>query len=222
MKHVGVFHWIPPVFRAWVRKFFRLGREMKLPVFDAFAAVRDALREEQRANAAAQLFAAPGDVHLNERGHSCLGNALALFLLGKTAPQHIPFKSTNLNAPVAQVAHTVPDKSSTIAPAGATTMLLINEGQILDPARWKGRNDLSASGFACWDEKLLTITINVVDDVVLPGEKQPAWGNDGIEFFLDTRSPEKTRCRFRSRLLPVPRADCRRRRPHPILLRQHG
>lgn len=170
---------------------FLLGREAKLPVFDAFAAVRDGLIEEQRGNAAAQLFNSPGDVHLNDRGHNYLGQALGRFLLGKAAPRHIPFYSPIPAAPVAQVAYAVPSATLALAPAGATTMLLVNEGQIQDAARWKGRNDLSASGFTCWDDNHLYITINVVDDVLLPSEKQPAWGHDGIEFFLDTRLPAK-------------------------------
>ena len=123
-----------------------------------------------------------------------MARALADFLLGKQTPPRIPFLWRHPLLPyAAAISVAAPLDLAGKAPLlpGATPMLLNNQLQILDPTRWTGPADLSAKATAGWDKDSLYVEVDVTDDVVISSDKQPAWGYDGIEFFLDTRPADK-------------------------------
>jgi lysophospholipase L1-like esterase len=167
-----------------------LGRTLDVPVFDMFAAMRRADEAGRVEDPAFLMFSAPGDCHPNALGHQLMGRALADFLLGRSDVQHTPFLWAWPGQPEG-VAQSAGSPAAGAARPGARPLVLDQERQVNEPERWQGPADLSARAFAAWDEERLHLMVEVADDVVLAGEQQPAWGHDGIEFFIDTRPPDK-------------------------------
>jgi len=174
---------------------FALGKAEHLPVFDMFTVTRQANRDGRKSYPAFQMYNAPGDVHPNRLGHEIMARALADYLLGKSVPPRTRFVWRHPSLPTAVAVATTGTvdllSDSPLFPAAAP-MQLRDRAQILYPARWTGPQDLSAIGTAGWDIDNLYVEIRVTDNVVIPGDQQPAWGYDGIEFFFDTR-PTKAR-----------------------------
>lgn len=173
---------------------FALGKKNSLPVFDMYAAMKTAEAKARKTDPAFQMFNRPGDCHPNRTGHRLMGEALAPFLLGQEGPAHVPFTWTWPGKPVAAAGQaTAPlelGAEDCAFPAG-DVMALKEDGQILEPDRWTGPEDLSAQARAAWDETCLYVEVAVTDDIVLAGPKPPAWGHDGIEFFFDVRPEAK-------------------------------
>ena len=166
-----------------------LGKEEDVPVFDMFTAMRLAEAKVRAADPAFQMFMARGDTQPNAIGNKIMARALANFLLGKSAPPRVPFVWKAPGAPVASVVRVerLPDAAFALAPP----LVLDRKEQIAEPQRWRGAADLSAPAFAARDATNLYLLVDVVDDVVMPGPKPPAWDYDGIEFFFDARPAEK-------------------------------
>jgi lysophospholipase L1-like esterase len=168
---------------------FALGKTLKVPVCDMFTAMRLANDAGRKADQKFQMFSAPGDVHPNDLGHTLMARALADFLLGTAVPPRVPFVWKHPNSPVGEAEAVTAVDLTAAGPLfpSAVPMMLTEKRQTLFTNRWKSPADLSARGTAGWDAKHLFIEIEVTDDVVIAGDKQPAWGADGIEFFVDTR-----------------------------------
>jgi len=174
---------------------FALGKKNGLPVFDMYAAMKTAELKARKADPEFMMFGAPGDCHPNGDGHRIMGEALMSFLLGNEVPPHEPFVwrySGTPSAAAGRIDRPFDLNGATLTFPDSTPMLLEAREQILEPDRWTGPKDLSARALAGWDQRSLFIEVRVKDDIVLPGTKQPAWGHDGIEFFLDVR-PEAER-----------------------------
>lgn len=162
-----------------------LGKELDVPVFDMYAAMRRTDEEGRAKDPALLMFSAPGDCHPNELGHKVMGRALADFLLGRSTVEHVPFAWAYTGKPESIAVSAAAAKAERPLP-----MVLNQRSQVNEPERWGGPADLSAEAWAAWDVAALYLTVAVVDDVVMSGEQQPAWGHDGIEFFVDTRPRE--------------------------------
>ena len=169
---------------------FALGKEEHLPVFDMYTAMRLAEQERRKQDRTFMMFSAPGDCHPNAAGHAIMARALADFLLTGKTPPRVPFAWQHPTVPVGVAVQL--DQPLDVMAAEAkfpqsTPMVLDQAAQIGETNRWKGPQDLSAKAVAAWDDASLYLEVAVTDDVVVPGSKQPAWGDDGIEFFFDTR-----------------------------------
>ena len=193
---------------------FALGKAEGIPVFDMFMVSRLANNEGRKQDPTFQMYMAPGDVHPNALGHQLMARALANFLLGKSTPPRKPFVWHRPTRPVGdatQVTETVDLHAVEPLFPNARPMLLDNVAQILEPSRWKGVADLSAMATAGWDSANLYLEVAVTDDVVMPGERQPAWSDDGIEFFLDVRPIKQRRVAmspgYYQLLVPTLKAD---------------
>ena len=174
---------------------FALGQELHVPVLDMFTVMRLADEEGKRRDPSFFMFSSPGNVHPSQAGHQIMGEALAEFLLGKKVPPRVPFKWKYTGEPRASAAKVaVPiDVASpaTAWPPAAAAMMIDNQAQVSDPKAWKGPADLSARAVAAWDEANLYLSVTVTDDIALVGATQNTWGEDGVEFFLDTRPPDQ-------------------------------
>lgn len=168
-----------------------LGQAEQVPVFDMFAAMGTEDTAEKAKNPSAHMFSAPGDCHPSPFGHQVMGAALAQFLLGKPGLARTPFAWKYGKAPHAKATRvTAPPHLATPFP-GAVTMRVDQRDQVLEPERWRGAEALSAAGKAVWDDTNLFVEVEVTDATRFPGTQQPAWGDDGIEFFVDTRPAAK-------------------------------
>lgn len=171
-----------------------LAKEEGLPVFDMFLAMQELHAEGRKTDPQFCLFNTPDDCHPNARGHQLMGRALADFLAGKPQAPRLPFRWTGTK-PAATAGHV--DKPLDLAaanlawPAASTPMIMEKPEQIADPAPWTGPADLAAIGTAAWDATNLYLRVEVTDPVVVIGPKQPAWGYDGIEFYVDTRPADQ-------------------------------
>jgi len=163
-----------------------LGKELTVPVFDMFTAMKQAEMAGQAQDPMFRMFNAPDLLHPNATGHQLMARALADFLLGKSTVNHTPFVWHYSGTPTATA--TFAEKPADAAAVrGVQPMVLNRRDQVNDLDRWKGPADLSAIGYAAWDQTALYLTVDVTEDVVMAGAKQPAWDYDGIEFFFDTR-----------------------------------
>jgi len=167
-----------------------LAGDLKVPVFDMYAFMKVADADGHAKDPGFLTFNTPGDCHPNELGHKLMGRALADFLLGRSTIQHTPFQWKYIGQPEANAVFADNPTDASLV-AGLKPMLLDQQNQMGDPDRWKGPKDLSAKAYAAWDETALHLTVDIADDVVLAGDKQPAWDFDGIEFFFDTRPREQ-------------------------------
>jgi hypothetical protein len=169
---------------------FALGAAEDVPVFDMFGAMRDAELAARARDPAFMMFSGPGDCHPNAAGHAVMGKALAAFLLGESVPARRPFVWTCPGKPAASAVHlgrAAVVEADDWAFTDAAPMVLDRADQMLEPGEWRDAADLSARATAAWDAQCLYVQVRVTDDAVLPGDKPPAWGWDGIEFFFDTR-----------------------------------
>jgi len=167
-----------------------LAQEEGVPVFDMFTAMREIEARERKTDPTFSLFGSPVDGHPSPKGHQAMGRALADFLAGKAQQPspRVPLREKKPRADALHVAQPIDIAAVPSAwPANATPMLLDNKEQVVQPAVWRGPQDLSARGVAAWDAENLYLRIEVTDPIVVTGPKQPAWGYDSIEFFFDTR-----------------------------------
>ncbi len=171
-----------------------LGKEMSVPVFDMYTYMKKADEEGRAKDPNFMMFGGIGDCHPNSVGHQLMGRALADFLMGKSTVIHKPFVWKYSSKPLAVTKFTKNAEPFTTIQGirGIKPLILNNINQVVEPARWKGCDDLSATTFSAWDNNNLYLTVDVTDDVILASDKQPAWNFDGIEFFFDSR-PEKMR-----------------------------
>lgn len=170
---------------------FALGKAEQLPVFDMFTAMKAAESAGKAKDPTLEMFGQPGDCHPNRTGHELMGAALADFLLGRAAPQHATFVWKNPGTPRAVATHAaaIPDLAKPFP--GEVTMRINTREQALEPGRWKNPEELSAGAKAVWNDTGLCVEVAVTDTTAFAGAKQPAWGDDGIEFFVDVRSADK-------------------------------
>lgn len=172
---------------------FALGRKEKVPVFDMFTAMKAFEQAGLESSRSFMMFNGPGDAHPNAIGHAGMARALANFLAGQGQLKRPPFR-LRYDKPQAVAAETkmpINFSANSIWPADSTPMRIADSTRISSPSSWKTTDDLSAVAYAAWDKEKLYLSVAVSDPDIVIGEKQPAWGYDGIEFFFDTRPTKK-------------------------------
>jgi lysophospholipase L1-like esterase len=170
-----------------------LGRELDLPVFDMFGAMQRSFPAAKAADPAVALFSGPGDCHPSAAGHALMARAFADFLLGKPQPARPAFVWNWPGTPVGKAVQvqTLPDPLADAVFPAPPSMTMRGPGHAQSPERWRGDADCSGSGAACWNAQGLALELAITDDHLIPGKQQPAWGDDGVELFLDLRPAAK-------------------------------